>query len=71
MISLVVTSLVTLVAVWALIIFLANWACEVSCASKAEVMGVEYRYSLMTDCMIKMDGKFEPFDWHRTVRVSK
>lgn len=40
-----------------------------TCSSKAKVMGVEYSYSLFTDCMIKTDGRWEPLKWQRSARI--
>jgi hypothetical protein len=42
------------------IIALCNWGEENQCANQAALMGVEYRYSFNTPCMVKANGQFVP-----------
>lgn len=56
-------------AVTGLLFLLANWGSSVSCANTADVMGLEHRYGITTDCMVKVDGRWEPLDWQRSVRI--
>ena len=34
-----------------------------------EVMAVESQYTVATGCMVKYDGRFEPLDWQKSVRI--
>jgi hypothetical protein len=41
-------------------IWLGNTLDESRCRNTAEAMGVEYRYSINTPCMVKANGQFVP-----------
>lgn len=49
-----------LTVIFAPIIGLANYLEGAQCANVAEVMGVEYRYSINIPCMVKVNGQFVP-----------
>lgn len=40
-----------------------------SCTSTADLMGVPSSYSMATDCMVKIDGRWEPLNFQRSVRI--
>jgi hypothetical protein len=44
----------------ALVIWFGNSLDESRCRNTAEAMGVEYRYSINTPCMVKANGQFVP-----------
>lgn len=54
-----------------LLVGFANIMSERSCAATADLMGLEYHYSLTTPCMVKTDGRWEPLNWQRSVRIKE
>jgi hypothetical protein len=51
------------------IFLLANAINGHSCAATADKMGLEHSYSATTPCMVKVDGRWEPLSWQRSVRI--
>lgn len=52
------------------IIYACNIGAGIGCRETAAVMGVPYRYSLMTDCMVKPAGRWVPLRSYRTLGES-
>jgi len=40
-----------------------------SCYSKTELMEIESHYDFWTGCMVKNNGKYEPFNVYNTVNI--
>lgn len=57
----------SLLAVLALLLFGYIKSCEVSCRSKAQKMGFECDWSIATDCMINVNGKWMPIKAYRVM----
>jgi hypothetical protein len=53
-------------AMWLLYPFM-----EKGCRDAAQIMGVDYRYSFYTGCLIQIDGKFIPYDSYIVVKNDK
>lgn len=49
----------------AVCIVIANWWGEAQCSWIGQEMKVETKYTLVTDCMIKVNGKFVPLKNYR------
>lgn len=56
---------------FAAIVFGANEMERAQCSSTASAMGLEYRYSILTPCLVNVDGKFIPLDAYRVNDVRK
>lgn len=52
----------------AIIVYLLSFGASATCSAIASKMGIEHSYSLMTDCMVKVDGRWEPLRQQRSVR---
>ncbi len=50
---------------------LANWGNSVNCRDTAAIMGLEHHYSFTTPCMVKVDGRWEPLNYQRSVRIKE
>ena len=42
-----------------------------SCRQQAELLGLEYNFGFLTECYIKVDGRWEPLNWQRSVRIKE
>jgi hypothetical protein len=49
----------------------ANKMQGIGCREQAELMGLEYRYSFNTTCNVKVNGRWEPLNWQRSVRIKQ
>jgi flagellar motor component MotA len=57
-----------LAVVGGLVLLGGNWASSVSCASTANAIGVEHKYSLMMGCIIKTPkGEWVPLKNYRAL----
>lgn len=52
----------------AITVYLLSLGASATCSAISSKMGVEHSYSLMTDCIVKVDGRWEPLRQHRSVR---
>jgi hypothetical protein len=53
------------------ILVIIYWASSISCKQQANLIGAEYHYSLFTDCYIRVEGRWEPLHWQRSVRIKE
>lgn len=67
--TLIIIATICVISIGAIsgIIGLASWASRVSCNERATIMGLEHSYSLMTDCMVKYEGRWIPLHNVRAV----
>lgn len=42
-----------------------------SCHKKAEMMNLECSYSFFTECMVKIDGQWQPFNDYNTINLKQ
>jgi len=47
----------------------ANLMSRLGCEATAAQMGVEHRYSVWTDCMVRVDERWIPLDAYKVVKV--
>ncbi len=57
-----------LVALLVTLICITMLLSSISCRSKARIMGVDYQWSVWTDCMIKDGDKWVPLKNYRDIR---
>lgn len=58
-----------LIAILVPMTLLAMWLSASSCSSQADKMGFAYSWGPLQDCMIRVDDRWEPMDWQRSVRI--
>lgn len=49
------------------IVYFAN---KMTCETRSKMMGIESDYGLFTNCMVKIDGKWQPFNEYNTVNLN-
>ena len=40
-----------------------------SCNKKSEIMGIESNFGIFTGCMVKIDGRWQPFNDYNTINI--
>ena len=50
------------IVIFAIIIGIAAWLSSASCDKIAEQMGLPHQWSILTECMIQVDGTWLPLD---------
>lgn len=52
----------------AVLFCLVMWGNSASCASIGTKMGVQYRWAIMTNCMVRVRGQWVPLDSYRVLQ---